>query len=303
MNAVTTAPHRIGLIGAGIAGSLSPALHAGEAAALGLAGYRYERLDIDDCGLAAERAGDLVRESLAAGWTGFNVTHPCKQTVIGALDDLSDNARLLGAVNTVVVADGKLIGHNTDHSGFLAGLRHGLPDARLGTVQLIGAGGAGSAVAYALASAGVRELRVADVDPARAADVCARVSGAFAGTATFAGTNAVVVPLHEVAPGLGTCTGLVNATPIGMDGHPGSPVDPAALHPGLWVADVVYRPLRTELLDAAERAGCAVLDGGQMLVAQAADTFELLTGHAADRTRMRTHLAELIAAQSVTSGL
>ncbi|GAA4477305.1 shikimate dehydrogenase [Rhodococcus olei] len=291
-----TASHRIGLVGAGIGTSLSPALHTREAHELGLTDYRYDLLDIDDRGIAAESAGDLVRTAFAEGWTGFNVTHPCKQTVIAGLDDLSDNARSLGAVNTVVVRGGKLIGHNTDHSGFLAGLRRGLPDARLEVVQVVGAGGAGSAVAYALAAAGVPELRIADVDPARAADVCTRVSGAFEHT------TAVAVPLGDVPAGLASCTGLVNATPIGMVGHPGSPVDAAALHPDLWVADVVYRPLRTELLSAAERAGCAVLDGGQMLVAQAADTFELLTGHAADRTRMRAHLTELLAAQQVTAG-
>ncbi|EME20537.1 shikimate dehydrogenase [Rhodococcus triatomae] len=289
--------HRIGLVGAGIGTSLSPALHSGEAAALGLTDYRYELLDLDDRGLPAERAGEVIREAHADGWTGFNVTHPCKQAVIGALDELSGNARLLGAVNTVVAEDGKLIGHNTDHSGFLAGLRRGLPAADLAAVQVVGAGGAGSAVAYALASAGASELRIADVDSARAADVADRVSGAFPGITT------VTVPLDRVAGGLDRCTGLVNATPIGMTGHPGTPVDPGALHASLWVADVVYRPIRTELLDAAERTGCAVLDGGQMLVAQAADTFELLTGRSADRARMRTHLAELLAHQRVTAGL
>ncbi|MGW0041319.1 shikimate dehydrogenase [Rhodococcus sp. NPDC003348] len=289
--------HRIGLVGAGIATSLSPRLHTREASELGLADYRYELIDLDDHAVPVGETGALLHRLAAEGWTGFNVTHPCKQEVIGALDDLSDNAGLLGAVNTVVVSGGRLIGHNTDHSGFLAGLRRGLAGADLGTVQLVGAGGAGSAVAYALASAGVSELRIADADPARAADVCNRVSSSFPGTV------AVTVSLDEIAAGLDRCTGLVNATPIGMVGHPGTPVDPAALHAGLWVADVVYRPIRTELLAAAERAGCAVLDGGQMLVAQAADTFDLLTGQSADRTRMRAHLADLLTDQQVAAGL
>ncbi|OQQ33079.1 shikimate dehydrogenase [Prescottella equi] len=288
--------HRIGLVGAGIATSLSPQLHEHEAAALGLSQYRYELIDLAEREATVGETGDLVREFAAAGWTGFNVTHPCKQAVLGGLDELSENARLLGAVNTVVVDGGRLVGHNTDHSGFLTALQRGLPDADLAAVLLLGAGGAGSAVAYALAAAGVQDLRVADVDAGRAADVCARVSGAFPDTACGA------VDLGHVADVLASRTGLVNATPIGMDGHSGTPVDPAVLHAGLWVADIVYRPLRTQLLDAAAALGCATLDGGQMLVAQAADTFELLTGAAADRSRMRAHLGEVLASGAGAPG-
>ncbi|MEN0137192.1 MAG: shikimate dehydrogenase, partial [Rhodococcus sp. (in: high G+C Gram-positive bacteria)] len=256
--------HRIGLVGAGIATSLSPALHEHEAAALGLTGYRYDLIDLDASGVPADSAGTVVRDAVAVGYTGLNVTHPCKQAVADSLDALSDNARLLGAVNTVVVRDGRLIGHNTDHSGFLAALRRGLPDAALGRVVLAGAGGAGSAVAYALAAAGVRDLRIADLDPSRAADVCARLRAAFPQTTVTA------IGLDAIEANLAHCDGVVNASPIGMVGYPGTPFDTGALHPGLWVADIVYRPLRTELVVAATALGCAVLDGGQMLVAQAA---------------------------------
>ena len=100
--------------------------------------------------------------------------------------------------------------------------------------------------------------------------------------------------IGEIADNLATSDGVVNASPIGMVGHPGTPFDPAALHSGLWVADIVYRPMRTELLDAAIALGCQVLDGGQMLVAQASDTFTLLTGIEADTDRMRTHLSDMI---------
>ena len=281
--------HRIRLVGAGIATSLSPALHEHEAAALGLTDYRYDLLDVAAEGIPVDRSGDTLRQAVAAGCTGLNVTHPCKQVVVDSLDELSDNARLLGAVNTVVVRDGRLIGHNTDHSGFLAALRRGLPDATLGRVVLAGAGGAGSAVAYALAAAGVADLRVADLDPARAADVCARLAAAFPQTRVTA------IPLDAIEANLEHCDGVVNASPIGMVGHPGTPFDTDALHPGLWVADIVYRPLRTELVAAATALGCDVLDGGQMLVAQAADTFALLTGVTPDPDRMRRHLGELLA--------
>lgn len=280
--------HRIGLVGSGIATSLSPALHAHEAAALGLDDYSYELIDLENLNISVEKTGEVVRGAVAGDFTGLNITHPCKQVVVDALDELSGNARLLGAVNTVVVDNGRLIGHNTDHSGFLTALQSGLPDAALDRVVLAGAGGAGSAVAYALAAAGTTDLRIADIDPDRAVDVCSRVTSAFPGTRTTA------LAIDEIAVNLTTCDGVVNASPIGMVGHPGTPFDPAALHSGLWVADIVYRPMRTELLDAAAALGCAVLDGGQMLVAQASDTFTLLTGVEADTDRMRSHLSELL---------
>ncbi|MDJ0111870.1 shikimate dehydrogenase, partial [Rhodococcus erythropolis] len=164
--------HRIGLVGSGIATSLSPALHAHEAAALGLDDYSYELIDLENLNISVEKTGEVVRGAVAGDFTGLNITHPCKQVVVDALDELSGNARLLGAVNTVVVDNGRLIGHNTDHSGFLTALQRGLPDAALDRVVLAGAGGAGSAVAYALAAAGTTDLRIADIDPDRAADVC-----------------------------------------------------------------------------------------------------------------------------------
>jgi shikimate dehydrogenase len=271
------ARHRVGLLGTGIGGSLSPALHLREAAELGL-DYRYERLDLQ------ERPDLGVRAAVRAGYTGLNVTHPVKQTVPAELDELAPDARRLGAVNTVVVQDGRLIGHNTDHSGFLAGLRHGLPGASLRRVLVVGAGGAGSAVGYALLHAGAR-VRLADADPDRAEACAARLDAARPGA------DVAAVPLTPTA--IAEADGVVNATPIGMDGYPGLPFDPAPLAARHWVAEVVYRPLHTELLSAARATGCRVLDGGAMLVAQAAGTLALLTGARPDLDRMRRHLIEL----------
>ncbi|MER5669608.1 shikimate dehydrogenase [Pseudonocardia alni] len=271
--------HRVALVGAGIGASLSPALHEREAAALGL-DYRYTLLDLD-----LLPAGWTLRE--ASGTTGFNVTHPVKQTVLDQLDDLSPQARDLGAVNTVTVSGGRLTGHNTDHSGFLAGLRHGLPGAQLGRVLVVGAGGAGSAVAYALATAGTR-VDVVDADPGRAVGLAERLTAALPGSRVTGGPAARAA---EVAP---VVDGIVNATPIGMTGHPGMPFDPALLAARHWVADVVYRPLETTLVVTARARGCRVLDGGAMLVAQAADSIALLTGSAPDPDRMRRHLAALV---------
>ncbi len=296
------AAHRIGLIGGGIGGSLSPALHEREAAALGLH-YAYECLDIDDGHLAASDAGALLHRSIAAGYNGFNVTHPCKQVLLGECDELSDDARGLGAVNTIRLEAApsgsgrraRIVGHNTDHSGFITGLRSGLPHASLEGVAVLGAGGAGSAVAYGLLAAGAQTVTVLDVDDDRLTALCDRLVRRF-------GVERVATRrVADIASVAGSVDGLVNATPIGMEGHLGLPFDPGVLNRRHWVADVVYRPLETELLAAARATGCAVVDGGAMLVAQAADSMTLLTGVTPDLPRMRAHLAELVAAHPVTA--
>ncbi|MFW0792447.1 shikimate dehydrogenase [Gordonia sp. CPCC 205515] len=276
---------RIGLIGSGIATSMSPALHTAEAAAHTLPGYRYELIDLP----ADADPRIALRAKVDEGFSGFNVTHPFKQVIMGALDGLSNEARVLGAVNTVLVQDGKLFGHNTDHTGFGTALATGLPGVDTGRVLLVGAGGAGSAVAFALAHSGVGHLTIGDVDPGRAAELAARVAESVPATATAA------TGVDDLSTVIAAADGVVNATPIGMVGHPGTPIPTASLRSDQWVADIIYRPIRTELICAAERSGCRVLDGGQMLVAQAAASFDLFTGREADLGRMRAHLADLLA--------
>src|SRR3954467_7527323 len=146
-------PYLVGLIGAGIGGSLSPALHEHEASCLGL-DYAYRVLDIDALGVAPRDVGALLERLREAGYDGLNVTHPCKQLVIEHLDELSEEAAALGAVNTVVLRDGRAVGHNTDAPGFAEGFRRGLPGASLRRVLLIGAGGAGAAVGHAVRDLG-----------------------------------------------------------------------------------------------------------------------------------------------------
>jgi shikimate dehydrogenase len=264
-----------GLIGAGIGTSLSPPLHEREAAELGLR-YAYRTLDIDRLGIVAEDVGELLARARDAGFDGLNVTHPCKQLVLEHLDEVSGDAAALGAVNTVVIRDGRTVGHNTDASGFAENVAWGLPDAELDRVVLLGAGGAGSAVAHALIGLGCRELTIVDADCERAAALADAVGACAADALDLAGAD-----------------GLVHATPIGMEGHPGIAVDPALLHPGLWVADIVYRPLDTGLLRAARARGCRTLDGGGMVVFQAAASLELFTGVRPDRERMLRHFVEL----------
>jgi shikimate dehydrogenase len=283
-----TADLLVGLVGSGIGPSLSPALHMREARELGLR-YRYVRLDLDALKLPPEAIGDLVRQARVAGFRGLNVTHPCKQLVIPHLDALDPAAEAIGAVNTVVFDGAQgAVGHNTDWTGFRDGLLDGLPDARLGHVVLIGAGGAGAAAGHALLSIGAAAVDVLDVDAARAVRLADELTARF-GTGRATGGD-----MDDLTARLGVADGLVHATPTGMSEHPGLPVPPALLRPELWVAEIVYRPLDTELLRAARAAGCATLDGGRMAVHQAAEAFRLFTGLHADIGRMRQHLTELV---------
>lgn len=274
----------IGLIGSGIGASLSPGLQEAEARAHGLT-LAYRIVDLDGIGTSASDVGSVLDWGQRLGFDGFNVTHPAKQVVREFLDEESPAAALLGAVNTVVLRGYRRVGHNTDWTGFDRGLTWQLGDAP-GPVVLLGAGGAGVAVAHALLTRG-SEVRVHDLDPARAADLVERLAPHH--------PAAHVSVVADLAADLATARGLVNATAVGMAAHPGLPLDPDLLRPDLWVADCVYRPLATGLLRAAAARGCRVAHGGGMAVHQAALGFELFTGVAADLDRMTAHLQALIA--------
>ncbi|WP_426625129.1 shikimate dehydrogenase [Leifsonia sp. McL0607] len=285
----------VGLVGEGVRPSLTPPLHEREADRHGLR-YLYRPIDL----LALDRSGDdldltlgrLLDAALALGFSALNVTHPCKQRVLAHLDEVSPSAAAIGSVNTVLLADGRRIGHNTDVTGFASALRDGLPDADLSAVAVVGAGGAGAAVACALLDAGAARLTIADLDHRRAGDLAASLAARFP-EAEVAGVSAdglaarITDPRHPE-------TGLVNASFVGMHTHPGIPLDPGLLRPAVWVADIVYRPIDTEFLRAARAAGCRTLDGGGMAVGQAADAFRLITGVHPDRERMRAHFVEMI---------
>ncbi|AWS44754.1 shikimate dehydrogenase [Streptosporangium sp. 'caverna'] len=279
--------HLVGLIGAGVSPSLSPPLHEREADFHGLR-YLYRLIDIADLGLDAEAAGDLVRAARQLGYTGLNITHPCKQTVIKHLDELSPDAAMLGAVNTVVFDGDRAIGHNTDWTGFARSFTRGLPDASTRRIVQLGAGGAGAAVAHALLTLGAGRITLVDVQPDRAVSLAAELADRFGAGRAEAAT--------ELAGLLPDADGLVNVTPTGMAAHPGLPLPADLLHPALWVADVVYRPLETELLRRARTLGCRTLDGGGMVVFQAAHAFHLFTGCEPDAERMLAHLTDLVSA-------
>lgn len=273
-----------GLIGAGIQRSRSPALHQAEARAQGL-DLVYKLIDLDVLRVGNGALPRLLEDAVREGYSGLNITFPCKQAVMPLLHGLSNEARAIGAVNTVVIAGGTLTGHNTDAAGWAWGFKRALAGADLSSVVLLGAGGAGAAVGYAALGLGVRELSIVDVDPSRAAALASRLGAQFSG--------AKVVRGQDLKAAMRSASGLIHCTPTGMAGHPGMPLDEKLLRSSLWVSEVVYVPLETELLRAARRAGCATADGGHMNVGQAIRGFRLFTGRDADPARMDAHFRKL----------
>jgi shikimate dehydrogenase len=278
-----------GLIGAGIQRSLTPAMQEAEGRAHGLR-LHYQRIDLDRAGVGIEALPTLLTAARWMGFAGINITYPCKQAVIPLLDELADEARAMGAVNTVVFRNGRAIGHNTDGSGWRWGFERTLPDADLSRVVLLGAGGAGSAIAHALLRMATVELRIVDADAARARALADELNRLYPGQR--AGADA------DVADALRGATGLVHATPTGMDKLPGLPLPEALLRPELWVAEIVYFPFETALLKAARALGCRTVDGGTMAVGQALGAFKLFTGLEADPERVGAHFRQLVVAQT-----
>lgn len=275
----------IGLIGGGIQRSLSPALQEEEARQHGLR-LHYQLIDLDESRVGAEVLPELVRSIRIIGFAGLNVTFPCKQAVIPLLDELSEEARAIGAVNTVVRQGERLVGHNTDGPGWAWGFRRALPNADLSRVVLLGAGGAGSACADAILRLGARELTIVDQDTARARDLAHRLNQHLPGSRADA--------VQDLNAAMEKATGLIHATPTGMLKLPGMPLDPALLRPSMWVSEVVYVPLETELLKAARRVGCPTMDGGHMNVGQATRGFKLFTDLEPDAGRMEAHFRRLV---------
>lgn len=268
---------RVGLLGHGIAASRTPRMHMEEGRAQGLA-YEYRLYDMAGQDPEPEM-GELLDRLEAEGLNGLNVTFPYKQRVIPHLDELSDAATAVGAVNTVVFRSGQRLGHNTDFWGFGESFSRGLPGAARGRVLLLGAGGAGGAVANALLDRGVSQLFLHD----RAHDAAMRLASQLRDR--FGADRAIIVA--DLTEAAGVVDGMVNATPMGMEKLPGMAIAADAIEPRHWVADIVYFPLETELLATARAKGCRVLSGSGMAVFQAVRAFELFTGIKADPERMR----------------
>jgi shikimate dehydrogenase len=271
----------VGLLGRGIQLSRTPAMHEAEGRAQGLS-YVYTLLDTEMMGEIAPPLDELVAFAEHFGFTGFNVTFPYKQEIIPLLDELSGAAAILGSVNTVVLRRGRRTGHNTDMWGFKESFRRGLAGEKRAEVLLLGAGGAGAAVAQALLESGVERLLVCDVQAERAEALASRL---------LAGGAQKVEVVSDLAASSSHADGIVNATPVGMAKLPGTPIATDMLRPECWVADIVYLPLETELLREARRRGCRTLSGEGMAVFQAVRAFELFTGLGPDVERMKAAFA------------
>lgn len=274
-----------GLIGAPIAHSASPAMHERAAEALGLRGH-YQLIEV--AGANADGLRMMLEGVRRLGFAGVNVTYPYKEAVVPLLDELAPGAAAMGAVNTVVARDGRLTGHNTDTTGFARAVAPLL--ARSGNaVAVIGAGGVGKAIAFALASLEVTDIRVFDSEPARAETLVSLLAAQ--------GVARVAASIDDALQG---ATGLVNGTPVGMLPNRGMPVPAALLHDKLWVADAVYSPLITPLLTAAQSKGARIMTGRELAIYQAADAFELFTGLAPSTEVMGEAFDEVMAARSST---
>ncbi|TCL71792.1 shikimate dehydrogenase [Rhizobium sp. BK251] len=273
-------PLKAGLIGTGIQASLTPAMHMTEGAAQGL-DYSYELIDLNQINASPDDLPRLLKNAEEKGFSGLNITHPCKQLVIPCLDELSAEARALGAVNTVVLKGGRRTGHNTDWWGFAESFRRGMPEADLSSAVQLGAGGAGVATAYAILSLGLKRLTVFDRETDRAVALAQTMSALFPAASISAG--------DDLQSAMADAAGLVHATPTGMAKYPGMPLPAELLDARHWVAEIVYFPLETELLKQARSRGCRTLDGGGMAVFQAVGAFRLITGRDPDPARMLAH--------------
>ena len=277
-------PFLVGLIGAGIQASLTPAMHECEGVEHRL-DYNYRLFDLDELGLGTDALPNLLKQAEQEGFAGLNITHPCKQAVLAHLDELSDDARAIGAVNTVVLHDGKRFGHNTDWYGFAESFRRGLPGAALREVVQLGAGGAGAATAHAALKLGADRVALFDIDFNRARSLAAGLNARFG--------EGRAIAVSELEAVMRNADGLIHATPTGMEKYPGLPLPADLLHPGMWVAEIVYFPLETELLRTARGLGCRTLDGSGMAVFQAAEAFTLFTGITPNAERMRRHFVSM----------
>lgn len=261
-----------------MAHSLSPAIHN---AAFASAGLDWVCVGFT---VPVDRLSDAMAGVRGLGVRGLSVTMPHKSAILDDLDELTPAAAELGAVNCVTNVDGRLVGDNTDGSGFLWGLRHDFAlDPAGRDCVVVGAGGAARAVIRALGAAGAARVGVLNRTPERA-----EVAAALAGPAGWVAAEAAVRDASLV----------VNATPVGMGADASMPLDPDLLSDGQTVAELIYHPATTPLMDAASQRGCATSNGLSMLVGQAAVAFGSWTGRSAPVGDMHAAAAAAIRSAS-----
>ncbi len=276
---------RLGLIGDNIARSRSPHLHrlAGRLCGLDVS---YDLFVPRDMGSDFDAVFDACR---ASGVRGVNVTYPYKESVVARVRRAGVQVRRIGSLNTVVFGENGAVGHNTDHSGFIAAYRSAFGAMPPGRVALVGAGGVGKAVAFGLIALGAREIAIVDQDEVKARALAVAVAAASEGVvATCAGDAGEAVRHAD---------GVVNCTPLGMVGYPGSAVPLDLLRSQRWAFEAVYTPVDTPFKLAAEAAGLNVLSGYELFFHQGVDAFRIFTGLTPDPDALR----RLLLAESIST--
>lgn len=269
---------RLALIGDNIARSQSPRLHRLAGALCGL-DVTYEPLIPAAIGLDFDAVFDRCR---LGGYRGINITYPYKERVFSRLAVSDPTVRALGACNTVLFGAARPQGLNTDFTGFKAAFRETFGDVSPGIVAMAGAGGVGKAIGFALAELGASEIRLFDPDEVKAEGLRAALAGAGAAAGVrVAGT------IQDAALG---ADGLINCTPLGMNGHPGTAIPRALMSGANWAFDAVYTPVDTQFLRDAAAEGLTVMSGYELFLHQGIDAFRIFTGHEVDPKELRALL-------------
>jgi shikimate dehydrogenase len=271
---------RLGLIGDNIRRSQSPLLHrlAGRLCGLDVS---YEPLIPADLGLDFDAVFDRCQD---AGFRGVNITYPYKERVFSRLQIRSPAIRALGACNLALFQGDHPAGENTDYSGFKSAFREMFGAAAPGGVAIAGTGGVGKAIAFALAELGATDIWLFDQEQPKAAALQAALSAA-----------APQIPVHlaeSIEDAVASAEGIVNCTPLGMTGHPGTAIPRPLIRNQRWAFDAVYTPVNTEFLRDAGAAGLAVVSGYELFFHQGVDAFRIFTGCEVDQPRLRAALAE-----------
>jgi shikimate dehydrogenase len=248
----------------------------------------FIKLGIDACyvpfAVSPDKLADAVKAIIPLGLSGLNVTVPHKEKIIAYLDELSEEARLIGAVNTIEIKNGKMIGHNTDGRGFLRSLREGAKFNPRGKSYLfVGSGGAARAVGFSLALAGSKKIVFYDVDIHKAHALAQDIR-----QKTGADAKIISEDLLEASAAEADC--LVNATPLGLKKADPMPIGIDSVLRKHLVCDLVYNPPETLLLRAAKKKGAKRFSGLGMLLYQGVIAFEIWTGRKAPIMVMKTAL-------------
>lgn len=271
----------VGLIGYPIGHTLSPAMHNRAFEYLDL-NYIYLPFPVEENNLKG-----ALRALPALGIVGVNVTLPYKEKVLAYLDEVTEEAELTGAVNTILVKDDRLIGYNTDGKGFIVSLRKGAEiDPRGKRVVIIGAGGAGRAVSIQLAKEGAERIALFDIVFDKAQDLASHIEK------YISKVKAKRLREEGLEKEIRGADILINATPVGIKPDDPPPIDPKLLHPNLLVYDLIYNPPKTRLLSQAEEIGAKTLNGMGMLLYQGALAFTIWTGKEAPIEVMARALEE-----------